>query len=184
MYILASVVLVAAAALVFFTWPVPRRPRAPARVEASDLDAALSEPIAVVKAQIENKHPATYFVLAQRLFARDQKDEAVFWFYVGLIRSRGYLAGPLGAREAAQFQALWDAVEPAINDHAFGDIRALAAAINRALAWDEMRLDPYVPHAAVRDRVRNGLRRMRFELLARREAFRPAGSDLARNMTL
>jgi hypothetical protein len=184
MYILASVVLVAAAALVLLTWPAPRRPRAPARVEAGDLNAAMSEPIAVVKAQIEYKHPATYFVLAQRLFALDQKDEAVFWFYVGLIRYRGYLAGPLGAGEAVQFQALWDAIESAINDHAFGDIGALAAAINRALAWDELRPDPYVPDAAVRDRVRNGLRRMRFELLARRDAFRPAGPGLARDMAL
>ena len=172
MYILASILLVAAAALLFFTWPAPLPHRVQASAEASDLDAALSDPIAAVKEQIENKHPATYFVLAQRLFAMDEKDEAVFWFYVGLIRYRGYLAQPLGASEAAQFQALWDAVERPINDHAFGDIPALAAAINRALVWDERRADPYVPQAAARDRVRNSLRRVRFELLARRDAFR------------
>jgi hypothetical protein len=172
MYILASIVLVAAAALIFFTWPAPRSYRPSAPVDASDLDAAWVEPIAIVKEQIEVKHPATYFVLAQRLFALGGKDEAVFWFYVGVVRYRGYLAGPLGASEAAQFQALWETVEPAINDHAFGDIRALAGAINRALAWDEMRPDPYVPQAAVRDRVRNALRRLRFELLTRRDAFR------------
>jgi hypothetical protein len=181
MYILASILLVAAAALILFTWPAPRSYRASAHVDASDLDAALSDPIAAVKAQIENKHPATYFVLAQRLFALDQKDEAVFWFYVGVVRYRGYLAGPLGACEAQQFQALWDAIEPAINDHAFGDIRALAAAIARALAWDEVRPDPYVPQAVVRDRVRNGLRRLRFELLARSDTFRPARAELARS---
>jgi hypothetical protein len=174
-YILASILLVAAAALILFTWPAPRSHRAPARVEAGDLDAARADPIAIVKEQIEYKHPATYFVLAQRLFALGHKDEAVFWFYVGVIRYRGCLAGPLGARETPQFQALWDAIEPAINDHAFGDIRALAAAINRALAWDEMRPDPYVTQAAVRERVRNGVRRVRFELLARCDGFRRAG---------
>jgi hypothetical protein len=179
MYILASFVLVAAAVLILVTWPAPRY-RAPAAVEASDLDAALSEPIAIVKEQIENKHPATCFVLAQRLFTLGHKDEAVFWFYVGLIRYRGYLAGPLGTHENAQFQALWQAVERAINDHAFGDIGALAAAINRALAWDETHPDLYVPQAAVRERVRNGVRRVRFELLARRDAF-PARARLARS---
>jgi hypothetical protein len=175
MYILASIVLVAAAALVFFTWPAPEPHRAAARAEPSDLAAARADPIAAVKEQIHNKHPATCFVLAQRLFARGAKDEAVFWFYVGLIRYRGYLAGEPDAREAEQFLALWDAVEPPINDHGFGDVARLAATIARALAWDETHADPYAAPGA-RERVRGALRRLQFELLARRAGFRRRGA--------
>jgi hypothetical protein len=179
MYILASIFLVVAAAFIFLTWPAPTPHETPASMQTSDLEAARVDPIAAVKEQIENKHPATYFVLAQRLFALGARDEAVFWFYVGLIRYRGYLTGAHDAGEAERFHSLWEAVERPINDHAFGDVAALAAAIGRALAWDEMRTDPYTAKPGARDQVRIGLRRMRLELLARRDAFRAARAGAA-----
>jgi hypothetical protein len=171
MYIRASVLLVAAAVLILCTWPEPKlsaaKPLVRSAVPCSDLDAAQTDAIAAVKEQIENKHPATYLILAQRLSATGAKDEAIFWFHVGLIRYRGYLAGEAGAGEAAQFRALAAALERPIKDHAFGDVPALAAAIGRALAWDERHANPYVPRGG-NERVRSALRRMRLELLARR----------------
>jgi hypothetical protein len=174
MYITLSILLVLAAALIFFTWPAPTPHRMTATQEKSDLEAALSDPIAAVREQIEYKHPATYFVLAQRLLDLGEKDEAIFWFYVGLIRYRGYLAVPQSEGEGARFLDLWEKVERPINDHAFGDVPALAAAIGRALVWDEMHADPYAPNGTARDQVRSGLRRMKGELLTRRDALRPA----------
>jgi hypothetical protein len=48
---------------------------------------------AELKAGIEGKHPAAYYTLAAKLFRYDAtKTEAVFWFYVGQIRYRYYLA--------------------------------------------------------------------------------------------
>ena len=173
MYILASILLVVAAGLIFFTWPAPAPPPAPTSRE-SDLDAAVTDPIAAVTTQIENKHPATYFILARRLFARGEKDDAVFWFYVGLIRYRSYLAGAGCQGEGTRFLELWEALERPINDHAFGDIVGLGAAIGRALVWDDMHANPYAPRGAARDHVSNGLRRMKAEMLARQDAFRAA----------
>jgi hypothetical protein len=173
MYILASILLALAAALILFTWPEPTPLPAPASRE-SDLDAAVTEPIAAVTAQIESKHPATYFILAHRLFAGGEKDDAVFWFYVGLIRYRSYLAGAGGRGEGARFLELWEAAERPINDHAFGDVAGLAAAIGRALVWDDMHADPYAPRGMARDQVRSGLRRVKAEMLARQHAFRAA----------
>ena len=174
MYIILSILLVLAAALIFFTWPAPTPHRAPGREEKSDLEAARSDPIAAVREQIEYKHPATYFVLAERLLAMGEKDEAVFWFYVGLIRYRSYLVVPQCEGEGARFLDLWEKVERPINDHAFGDVPALAAAIGRALVWDDMHADPYAPKGTARDQVRSSLRRMKAELLTRRDALRPA----------
>ena len=39
-----------------------------------------------LKAGIERKHPATYYILASKLFADANKDDAVLWFYVGQLR--------------------------------------------------------------------------------------------------
>jgi hypothetical protein len=33
-----------------------------------------------LKKGIENRHPSTYYILAQKLFESGKKDEAVFWF--------------------------------------------------------------------------------------------------------
>src|SRR4029450_5701083 len=34
-----------------------------------------------LKSGIQNAHPATYYVLATKLLASGQKDDAVFWYY-------------------------------------------------------------------------------------------------------
>jgi hypothetical protein len=184
MYILASILLVLAAGLIVVTWPEPSVHRAPASSGRPDLDAAASDPIVAVKEQIENKHPGTYFILAHRLFGMGEKDEAVVWFYVGLIRYRSYLAGPDGAGDAGEFASLWDMVERPINDHAFGDIPCLAAAIGRALVWDDVHADPYSPKGGQRHQVRSALRRMRAEMLARQDAFRPVRAGNAPQLSL
>ena len=45
-----------------------------------------------LKKGIEKRHPAAYYLLAQKLFASGGRDEAVFWFYAGQLRYRFHLA--------------------------------------------------------------------------------------------
>ncbi len=40
---------------------------------------------------IVDKAPTTYFALATELYREGQKDEAAFWYYVGLIRYRAWM---------------------------------------------------------------------------------------------
>ena len=44
-----------------------------------------------LKNGIENRHPSSLYILAEKLFAGGKKDEAVFWFYAGQLRYRVYL---------------------------------------------------------------------------------------------
>src|SRR5438552_16737970 len=61
-------------------------------IRAESGNAADQSP-AQLKAGIEAKHPATYYILAAKLFKDSAtKREALFWFYVGQLRYRYYLA--------------------------------------------------------------------------------------------
>jgi len=88
---------------------------------------------------IEQKHPATYYALAAKLFADDKKDDAVFWFYAGQLRYRFHLAvnrklDPAG--DPALFAALSETVGRPLNEYAFGDLAHLAKTIDKVLEWD------------------------------------------------
>jgi hypothetical protein len=88
---------------------------------------------------IENKHPSTYYTLAGQLFHDGKKDDAVFWFYLGQLRYRFYLAAaksldPSG--DPAVFASLSEVVGRPLNEYAFGDIPKLANTIDKVLDWD------------------------------------------------
>lgn len=85
-------------------------------------------------------HPATLYVLAKQLFERGRKDDAVFWFYVGQLRYRFYLAvnphlEPSG--DPALFSALSEVVGRPLNEYAFRDRVKLVATLRRVEEWDE-----------------------------------------------
>ena len=93
-----------------------------------------------LKKGIENQHPSTYYILAQKLFETGKKDDAVFWFYAGQLRYRFYLMAnpklePSG--DPALFASLSEVVGRPINEYAFGDLKALPATLDKVLAWDE-----------------------------------------------
>jgi hypothetical protein len=156
---------VAAAAVALALGSIPAAAqRGPA---AADDYASQSAPQLI--ANIERKHPVTFYVLAQRLFEAGQKDEAVFWLYAGQIRYRAYLKLNPGldpSGHPALFASLSDVIGKPINRYAFGDVPSLAAAIDRALAWDAAHADPYAPKGAAREEVVNGLRAMKAQVLA------------------
>jgi hypothetical protein len=85
-------------------------------------------------------HPATLYVLAQRLFAEGRKDEAVFWYYVGQLRFRFYLAvNPHleSSGDPALFSVLSDVVGNPIDRFGFQDPRKLVQTLERVEQWDE-----------------------------------------------
>lgn len=144
--------------------------RAPA-AEAGPVDPSFSPE----SAGIETQHPADYFRLASQLFSAGKKDEAVFWFYAGQLRFRARLAThPELPRdgEPALFASLFETIGPPINQYAFGDIPGLARVIDRVLAWDAARADPFSVPGPARAGVANGLRAMKADMLARADTIR------------
>lgn len=135
-------------------------------------EAAISQ----LKQGIEQKHPAEYYKLAARLFADpSSKPEALFWFYVGQIRYRYYLAAspdlpPDG--DPALFASLSEVVGRPINEYAGGKPDLWIAEINHALAWDEKHENGFTPKAKSPDKyrqIRAGLVSMRDQLVAMKD---------------
>ena len=157
--------VVAAAAVVLALVSIPAAAqRAPAAA-----DDFTRQSVPQLTANIERKHPAAFYVLAKRLFEAGQKDEAVFWFYAGQIRYRAYLKlnprlDPSG--DPALFAPLSEVIGRPINEYAFGHVPSLAAALDRALAWDAAHADPYAPKGTEREQVVDGLRKMKAQVPA------------------
>lgn len=108
-------------------------------------------PLDALVAIIPAQHPAAYYVLATRLMAANRQDDAVFWFYVGQLRYRIRLAchpdlAPDG--EPALFASFQQTVGAPINEYAGGDPDQWAAAMTRALEWDERTPNGFEPKAA------------------------------------
>lgn len=120
-----------------------------------------------LKKNIENQHPAACYVLAQKLFAAGEKDEAVFWFYAGQLRFRFHLAASPGldpSGDPALFASLNEVIGRPINEYAFGSQKTLVATLDRVLAWDVKTpngLTSKKDHAAAWKRIRDGLGEMR-----------------------
>lgn len=120
-----------------------------------------------LKAGIEKRHPAAYYVLAGKLFENGARDEAVFWFYAGQLRYRFHLAvnpslPPSG--DPALFASLSEVLGRPLNEYAFGDLTQLTATIDKVLAWDERTDNAFTSKtasAAAWKDVRGGLMKMR-----------------------
>ena len=150
-------------------------PASSAREIGEEVWELVSLPPAALSKAMVDKHPGVQLVFAQELFKLGRKDEAVFWFYVGQLRFRSFLASKPGQDPSgapAAFSALFQTIGPPINQYAFGDIPALAATIERVLAWDSEHADPLTPKGPERDQVRAGLQRMKADMLARQDEIR------------
>lgn len=130
-------------------------------------------------AAVERQHPAELVKRAATLFGAGDRDEAVFWFYLGQLRYRTHLLARKGqldpSGDPALFASLMEVVGGPVNRYAFGDIPVLARTIDRVLAWDEAHPDGFTPKdrfAVVRDEVRKGLIGMRDDALARADEIR------------
>jgi hypothetical protein len=141
------------------------------RKPASPTDQTIEQ----LKSGIENKDPATYYLLASKLFKQGDKDEAAFWFYLGQLRFRFELAAnpkqdPSGG--PALFGALSEEVGRPLNEYAFADIPKLARTIDKVLEWDASHDNGYTPkqpnQAALTD-TRDGLVKLKETILAKQD---------------
>jgi hypothetical protein len=113
---------------------------------------------AQLKQNIEKRHPADYYLLAATLFKDPaSKREALFWFYVGQIRYRYYLAAnpdlpPDG--DPAVFASLSETVGRPINEYAGGKPEIWLAEINHALEWDAAHNNDFTPKSKSPERYR------------------------------
>src|SRR6266542_644366 len=122
---------------------------------------------AQLKAGIEKRHPAAYYILASKLFEAGSRDEAVFWFYAGQLRYRFHLAAnpnlpPDG--DPALFASLSEVVGRPINEYAMGEIDALTATIDKVLDWDQRTDNGFTSktrHAAQWKDISDGLGKLR-----------------------
>ncbi len=120
-----------------------------------------------LKKGIENQHPSTYYILAQKLFESGKKDEAVFWFYAGQLRYRFHLlANPKleTSGDPALFASFSEVIGRPINEYAFGDLKALETTIDKVLTWDEETRNGFTStkaHHAEWVKTRDGLNELR-----------------------
>lgn len=130
---------------------------------------------------IVDKPPATYFSLATELYREGQKDEAAFWYYVGLIRYRVWMLATgndsNSSDEPHHFWLLNNSLGRSIYSHADRDSAALIKAIDRALTWDLEQPNGYTSKEAFKAQYE----RARQELLALRHTIEtnPASLKLA-----
>jgi hypothetical protein len=114
----------------------------PAARADDPLGDALRQTPDQIRRGIEGQHPAVYYVLAQKLFASGQKDEAVFWFYAGQLRYRFHLRATPGrdpSGDPALFASLSEVIGRPINEYAFGDLDALRATLPACCAGTSSR---------------------------------------------
>lgn len=140
------------------------------RVRADNLK---DETAAQFKQGIEAKHPADYYRLAIKLFQDPAtKQEAVFWFYVGQIRYRYYLAANPNLKpdgDPALFASLSEVVGRPINEFAGGKPDLWIGEINHALQWDAAHDNGFTPKSKAPEsyqQIRSGLVAMRDQLSA------------------
>jgi len=127
---------------------------------------------------IVDRPPATYFSLATALYREGQKDEAAFWYYVGLIRYRAWIlaTGKDGqsSDEPYHFWLLTHSVGQSIYQHVDRDSEDLIKAIDRALTWDLEQPNGFTS----KDAFKAQYERARQEVLALRQKIKIAPASL------
>lgn len=102
--------------------------------------------------QIESRPWSDFYLLSAGLFTRGEKDRAIPWFYIGQLRARVLVrckrTTPDG--DSAALAALNATLGVSVNEHAGEDTARWVAAIDEALAWDELHPDPSTTSAKCR----------------------------------
>lgn len=148
----------------------------PTPAQAIAQDPSMATPDRMIE-RAEFLHPAELYQLAAGLLGMEGRaDEAVKWFYIGQLRYRFLLmVSEQPSNEQVLFSALSESVGRPINEYAFGDVDAAVAQIDAALAWDQAHDNHFTSktaHAAELAQVREGLLKLRTEMLTNKEEIR------------
>lgn len=125
--------------------------------------------------RFEQGHPTGYYQRAVELFQKGEREEAVFWFYVGQLRYRFHLTVAKGldpSGDPAVFASLSEMAGRPLNEYAFGDVPKLAATIDRVLAWDAENENGFTVkkgNEAALEEIRGGLKEMKETILREQE---------------
>ncbi|MEA1989931.1 MAG: hypothetical protein U9N57_12110 [Pseudomonadota bacterium] len=100
--------------------------------------------ISELKKQAQLIHPVGFYLLAMKLFKQGEKDEAIFWFYVGSIRYRHFLSSieenPFEP-ENELFGKVQFEIGGTVLDYAGGNPIFWAEQIEKANKWDTEHLN-------------------------------------------
>lgn len=122
---------------------------------------------AQVERELPASNPASYLQYAAVLWSKGERDQAVYWFYVGELRYRFCLASMKSGGQpcdAELFGALHQEIGSQINPYAGGDPDKWVAEMGKALDWDASHPNGYTSKSAFAtdyDKTRAGLEGLR-----------------------
>lgn len=145
-----------------------------AGVGAQDAGSPEDMTIAQMQVKAPELHPAILYVLASRLLANGEGQQAANWMYAGQLRYRFLLAaqGEAAGNELVLFNALTEQVGRPVNEYIAGDVDEWLAAMDWALEWDAAHpnvLTSKIDHADALAETRAGLERLRAMIEERRD---------------
>jgi hypothetical protein len=126
----------------------------------TDLSTATNEEII---ADADSLHPAALYILASRLLAAGEGQEAANWMYAGQLRYRFMISARSEAEsqdDRVLFSALSEQVGRPVNEYIAGDPDEWIAAMQWALDWDEAtenNVTSKTEHAETLAEIRAGL---------------------------
>lgn len=104
-----------------------------------------SKMLAAVQKDPGSYQPPVLYALAGELFRRGQKDEAMFWFYLGQLRARSDANKSEDPSAGGGVGLLNEAYGDPINQHAFKDIKKLKTTVARVAEADSTLSRDYDP---------------------------------------
>ena len=130
---------------------------------------------AELKKEAQLLHPVGFYILAKKLFDEGEKDEAIFWFYVGSIRYRYFLYS-VGDDPFHPENELFEQVQFEIGglvlDYAGGDPEFWAEQVEQASIWDDKHLNFFYPkkrNPEALAEVRANMQKLKTKLLDEKE---------------
>lgn len=134
-------------------------------------EEVVSMNIAELKKEAQLIHPVGFYILSKKLFDEGERNESIFWFYVGSIRYRYFLSSiaddPFHP-ENELFERVQFEIGGVILDYAGGDPQLWAEQIGKANQWDTDHLNFFYPKKNNPDALaetKSGVQRLKQKLL-------------------
>lgn len=148
-----------------------------APINASNYNKLSGQSISSLRSNITRKHPSAYMLLASKLYAKDQKDKAVVFYYVGQIRFRALLAvnPDIDGSEKNLYISLKEAFGKPINEYAGENLDEWLTLIDQALEWHEAnpnRVTPKTEHIETYNNIITEFKKLKTYIVLNKESIR------------